>query len=140
MPVAVGARRAELRRPAPAHGQAGRIDGGITLRRHGQAGQPQPHLSGGAGLPGVAAAEDDVLHPVAAEALGALLPEDPRDRVGDVALAAAVRADDGGHALVEGKLRAVGKRLKTVYFEAFEAHMFLPRPDRRSAGRQACSI
>src|SRR5580765_7479168 len=54
-----------------------------------EAAETQPHFRGGRRLARVAAAEDDVLHPLAAQALGALFAHDPRDRVGDVALAAA---------------------------------------------------
>src|SRR5688572_27034079 len=89
------------------------------LRRRGQPGEPQTHFRGGARLSRIAAAEDDVFHPVAAKALGALLAKHPRDRVGDVALAAAVRTDDGGYPLIEGKLRPVGERLEAMDFEAF---------------------
>ena len=53
--------------------------------------------------------EDHVLHALAAQALGALLAEHPRDGVDDVALAAAVGADDGGDAGVEGELGAIGE-------------------------------
>src|SRR5688572_1120413 len=81
--------------------------------RLGQAAQPQAHLSGRARLAGVAAVEDHVLHLLAAEALGALLSQDPRDGVGNVALAAAVGTDDGRDALVEGKLRPFGEGLET---------------------------
>src|SRR6185369_16289924 len=42
------------------------------LGRHRQPAQPKPDLRGAARLPGVAAVEDDVLHLVAAQALGAL--------------------------------------------------------------------
>ncbi|CDN45251.1 hypothetical protein BN871_GX_00030 [Paenibacillus sp. P22] len=49
-------------------------------------------------LAGVASGEDDVFHLAAAEALGALLAEHPPDAVGNIALAAAVRPDDGGNA------------------------------------------
>ncbi len=92
------------------------------LRRQGQAGQPKAHFSGRARLARVAAAEDHVLHLVAAQALGALLAKHPRDGVGDVALAAAIRPDDGGDALVERKLGAVGEGLEPGDLEAFEAH------------------
>jgi hypothetical protein len=40
------------------------------------------------------ALKDDVLHLAAAQVLNALLAEDPRDRIGNVALAAAIRAND----------------------------------------------
>ena len=57
--------------------------------------------------------EDDVLHRLTTKRLGALLAKHPRDGIGDVALAAAVGAHDRGNPLVEGKLRPIGKRLKT---------------------------
>src|SRR5690606_17784015 len=43
-----------------------------------------------------AAPENEILHPAAPELPGILLPEDPTNGVGEVALAAAVGADDGG--------------------------------------------
>src|SRR3954471_17975682 len=83
----------------------------IAVRREGWAGdgldeaaEPQAHLGGRGRFPGVAAVEDDVFHLVAAQALGALLAHHPGDGVGDVALAAPVRADDRRHAFVEGEL------------------------------------
>ena len=74
---------------------------GVTrrARRQRQAGEAEAHFGGGAGLARVAAVEDDVLHLVAAQALGALLAKHPGDGVGDVALAAAVGADNRGDAL-----------------------------------------
>src|SRR5262249_4145265 len=79
--------------------------------------EAQPHLGRRRRLPRVAAAEQHVFHPLAAQALRALLSHHPRDRVGHVALAAAIRTDDGGHAMVEGELRAIGERLEAVDFE-----------------------
>ncbi len=49
----------------------------------------------------LAAVEDDVLHPIAAQGARPLLPQDPGDGVTDVALAAAVRPDHGGDPLRE---------------------------------------
>jgi hypothetical protein len=92
------------------------------LGRQRQTGQPQAHFGGRAGLAGVASAEDDVLHLFAAQALCALLAKYPGDGIRDVALAAAVGPDDGGYALVERQLRAIGKGLETGNLEAFEAH------------------
>jgi hypothetical protein len=86
------------------------------------AAESQPHLGGGGRLARVAAAEDHVLHLVAAQALGALLAHHPGDGVGHVALAAAVRADDRRHPFVEGQLRAVRKRFEAVDFQTFETH------------------
>src|SRR5262249_40523826 len=74
----------------------------------------------------VAAAENDVLHLVAAKALGALFAKYPRDGIGHVALAASVGSDNRGDALVEGELRPVGKRFEASYFKAFEAHSPIP--------------
>ena len=52
------------------------------------------------------AGEDDVLHRGAAEMLRALLAEHPADRVDDVRLAAAVRADDRGDAATAARERS----------------------------------
>jgi len=55
--------------------------------------------------------------------LGRLLPEHPGDGVGDIRLAAAVRADDGGNAFaVELELRAIAERLESqdLQFLKFE--------------------
>ena len=100
--------------------EAGQRPGLLRPRHH--AAQVEPDLGRGRRLAGVAAAEDHVLHPVAAQALGALLAEHPGDGVDDVALAAAVRADDGGHARVEPHVGAIGKALEAREFESFEAH------------------
>src|SRR5690606_10626338 len=94
----------------------------IVCRRRGEAGQPETNFGGRARLAGVAPAEDDVLHLFAAEALGALFAEHPGDGISHIALAAAVGADDGGHPLVEGKLRTVREGLEAGNFETFEAH------------------
>ena len=84
--------------------------------------EPQPHLGRTRRLARVRAAEDDVLHPLAAQTLGALLAHDPGQGVGDIALAAPVRADDSRHSLIEGELGAIGKGLETGDFETFETH------------------
>ena len=52
------------------------------------------------GAPG-SAAEDDILHLGAPETLGALFAHDPPDGVGNVGLAGAVGAHDGGDILAE---------------------------------------
>ena len=92
------------------------------------AAEAQPHFGGRGRLARVAAAEDHVFHLLAAQALGALLAHHPGDGVGDVALAAAVRADDGGDALVEGQLGAIGKRFEAVDFETFKTHEHTTAP------------
>ena len=67
-------------------------------------------------LAGVGALEDDVLHLAAAQGLGALLAQHPADGVGDVALAAAVGTDDGGHTGLETEGRVVGEAFEAVKF------------------------
>src|SRR6185295_17676940 len=74
-------------------------------RRH--AAEPQTDFSGRGGLARIAAAEDDVFHLVAAQTLGALLAHHPRDGVGDVALAAAVRSHDRSDATIESQFGTV---------------------------------
>ena len=56
------------------------------------------------------ALEDHVLHLPAAEQPGRLLAQHPAHRVGDVGLAAAVGAHDGGHAFLEGERDACRRR------------------------------
>jgi hypothetical protein len=88
-----------------------RLHAGRKARRH--AGKPQFDFGGSGRLAGVAAGEDHILHPIAAEAFRALLPQHPGDGVDDIAFSAAVRPDDGGYARVEGQLRAIGKALES---------------------------
>src|SRR5258707_5467092 len=114
MPVAmtVAGRRVEAR-----FGRERRAADGLQ-----KAAEPQADLGGRRSLADVAPVRDDVFHLVSAQALRALLAHHPRDGVGDLALAAPVGADDGGHALVEGELRAIGKRFEPVDLEAFKTH------------------
>ncbi len=110
--------------PVPVAARLGLVARVMPLRRgrRGDVREQQTHFRGPGGLAGVAAAEDHVFHPVAAQALRALLAQHPRDRIGDIALAAPVRADDGGDPLVEGKLRPIRKGLETGDLEALQAH------------------
>ena len=85
-------------------------------------GQLNADFGGGGGTPGVAAAENDIFHPLAAKAAGALLTQDPGDRVDNVALAASIRSHDGGDTVVERELRALGKALEPSDFEKVQAH------------------
>src|SRR5207248_8912228 len=84
--------------------------------------EAQAHFGGRRRLACIAAVEDDVLHPLATKALRALLAHHPCDGVGDVALAAPVRADNRRHALVEGELGAIGERFEAVDLNPFETH------------------
>ena len=100
-------------------GLAQRRHAGALVARHarGDAAQPQADFRGAGRLARIAAAENDVLHAIAAQALGALLAEHPGDRIDDVALAAAVRPDDGGDAGVEGELGPIRKALEAGNLE-----------------------
>jgi hypothetical protein len=122
MSVPIGCRRGYW--SADARNALERVERQITglPPRRDEAGELQSHLGGGARLARVAAAEDDILHLVAAQALGALFPEHPGDGVGDVALAAAVGADDGRHASIEGELCTIGETLEAGNLETFETH------------------
>ena len=104
-------------------------------RRHPA--QSQPHFRGGGRLPGIAALENDVLHVLAAQALCALLAKHPGNRVNHVALAAAVRPDDGGDAGVEGELGPVSEALEPGDFETIQTHMDDPGRPRTDHGAEA---
>ena len=65
------------------------------------------------------AAEDDVLHLAAPEGLCALLPQHPADCVHNVALSAAVGADDGGDTPAELHHGLVGKGLEALDLNGF---------------------
>ena len=99
------------RRPVAAVRQGGRHLGELNanLRCRGR-------------TPGVAPAEDDVLHPLTAQAACALLAQHPGDGVDDVALAATVRTDDGGHAIVERQGGTLREALEAGDFEMIESH------------------
>ena len=68
------------------------------------------------------ALEDHVLHLAAAEEASRLLAEHPAHGVGDVRLAAAVRADDGGDAVLEGERDRVGEGLEAGEFQLRQLH------------------
>ena len=68
------------------------------------------------------AAEDDVLHAAAAEVLRALLAHRPANRVDDVRLAAAVRADDAHDLVVEIDHGPVDERLEAAELETLDLH------------------
>src|SRR5687767_107263 len=110
-------------------GRIGRVEllerDGDSGRRLCQAAELEPNLGGRPWLTGVAAVEDDVFHLLAAQALGALLPQYPGNGVGYVALAAPVGADNRSDALVEGKLRPFGKRFETGNFETLKTHGYI---------------
>ena len=59
----------------------------------------------------------DVLHFGAAQIFGGLFAEYPADSVGNVAFAAAVRADNSGDALIEFQHGSVRKGLEPLHFQ-----------------------
>ena len=74
-----------------------------------------------AGLAVARTLEDDVFHLAAAQVLNPLLAQNPGDRVGDVALTAAVRADDGGYSVsCEDYFGVVGEGFEAGDFQALE--------------------
>jgi hypothetical protein len=84
-------------------------------------------------LHALAAAEDDVLHRLAAHRQRRLLTHRPQDGVGDVRLARAVRAHHHRHARAELELRPVGEGLEALERERLQVHRCL------LSRRRACS-
>ena len=74
------------------------------------------------GLVGLGAVEDHVRHRGAAQRRGALLAEDPANRVGDVALAAPVGTDDRRNARLEDETGFLREAFKADDFEGLEVH------------------
>ena len=68
------------------------------------------------------AREDDVLHGLAAQLLGALLAQYPQNRIGDIRFSRAVRTDDDGQARLKRHMGAVGKRLEPFERKGLEIH------------------
>ena len=83
--------------------------------------QVQRDLGHAGGLALARAGKNHVRHVRAAQALGALLSKHPADGVGDVRLAAAVRADNGRDAVtVELQFGAVAKGLEAQNLKLFQ--------------------
>ncbi len=82
----------------------------------------QRHLGAAQGRAAGGAGEDDVLHLAAAQALRALLAEDPGDGVDDVGLARPVGADDGGDAGLQPERRRGREGLEALERQAGEVH------------------
>ncbi len=97
----------------------------------------QHHLDLGiaAGRLRLAASEDHVLHGLAADRERALLPEGPEHRVGDVRLAAAVRADDHADAGREHEPSALREGLEALDRDRAQVHgIGCAAPDRLAVG------
>ncbi len=82
----------------------------------------QRHLGPAEGGAAGGAGEDDVLHLAAAQALGALLAEDPGDGVDDVGLTGPVGADDGGDPGLQPQRRGGREGLEALERQAGEVH------------------
>jgi len=72
-------------------------------------------------------AEDRLFHARSADRGGPLLPEHPTQGVGDVRLAAAVRAHDRGNPTVKLDLGTIGKRLEAMKREGLDPQWSLAR-------------
>src|SRR5690606_19136312 len=83
--------------------------------------QNQRHLGETQGFPGGGAVEDEVRRPRRPECPVALLAQHPADRVDDVALAAAVRPNDGRDAGAEADLGLVRERLEAQELQGLQA-------------------
>jgi hypothetical protein len=88
----------------------------VERRRHPPLGvvQPQADLGDVAGRAVGAAAEDDVVHLAAAHALGRGLAHHPAQRLDEIGLAAAVRADDPRHPRLDDQLGGVDEGLEAA--------------------------
>ena len=76
--------------------------------------QMEYYFGHAAGWPVLGPLKDDVLHLRAAQVFDLLLAQHPGNGVGDVALAAAVRADDGGDSVpCKDYLGVVGEGFET---------------------------
>ncbi len=96
--------------------------GNVPRDARGDTAQPQPDFGRTRRLAGIAAAEDDVLHAVAAQAFRALLAEYPGQRIDDVTFAAAVGPDNRGDAGVERELGPIRKALEAGNLKALQPH------------------
>ena len=72
-------------------------------------GEIQRNFSKTERLTGLGAVENDISHFAAAKRFGRLFTQNPADSVADVGFAAAIRADDRGHAFVKIEGRFVGE-------------------------------
>lgn len=76
----------------------------------------------------VGAAEDDVVHALAAHGAGRLCPQRPGDGIDDVRLARPIRADHHGHPRLEVEGSGVGEGLETLQRQLLEVHALLRLP------------
>ena len=84
------------------------------------------HLGVAGRLAARGAAEDDVLHRLAADRARGLLAERPQDRVGHVGLARAVGPDDHAHARAELQLGPVREGLEALDGDRLQIHAAVP--------------
>ena len=99
---------------------------GTVERSGGGAGavvEGQRHLGDVARRAIMGAAEDDVVHPGAAHALGRRFAHDPAQRLDKVGLAATVRPDNTGNARLNGQLRRLDEGLEPGETKRDELHL-----------------
>ena len=85
--------------------------------------QRNRHIGKAQGPPQLGAGKNDILHGMSPQLFDLLLAQDPADRVGDIALAAAVGADDGRDPVMEFELYFVCEGFKSLYFYTFKIHI-----------------
>ena len=85
--------------------------------------QRNRHIGKAQGPPQLGAGKNDILHGMSPQLFDLLLAQNPADRVGDIALAAAVGADDGRDPVMEFELYFVCEGFKSLYFYTFKIHI-----------------
>ena len=108
--------------PGPEQQPADRDLGIVDRQRAVAVVDGQRHLGAAEGGTARRSGEDDVLHLAAAQRLDALLAHHPGERVDDVGLARAVRADDAGDARLELQRGGRGERLEPAQGEGLQVH------------------
>ena len=95
------------------------------------------HFGHAAGRTIPRALKDHVLHLTATQVLDTLLAQDPGNRVGDVALATAVRPDNAGYAFTcEAEVSMVREGLESCDFETLKLEHYCPSFDAGGDGHQ----
>ena len=73
-------------------------------------------------------AEDHVLHLVPPQGPGRLLPQHPANGIGEIGLAAAVGADNGGDGMVKGEHGVVREGFEALQFQCTQTQSGFPLP------------
>ena len=99
----------------------GHLAARLVLQPQGDLGRPQP-------LADLRPAEDHVLHLVPPQGPGRLLPQHPANGVGEIGLAAAVGADNGGDGMVKGEHGVVREGFEALQFQCTQTQSGFPLP------------